>query len=840
MSCNDTGKSPCSCCKLPTPATPAVVENRPGMSSLSYRVGTYDAFRQAMFHAISQRPDLESWMVRTSDDYGIALIEMWAYLADILTFYQERIANEAYLRTALLPESVTRLAALLDYRLVPGVAASTYLAFTLEKDKEVQIPLGIRVQSVPGQSEKPQKFETVQDIAARADINRLKIYPQPQSHNPLEKGNPVGNGTSGYLDLKAFAALSPGDQFVIFSKSVSGIFSTEDKEVIGFKQYGGLTALVWKPEIQSSDMNLENSYAYKFVQKYRLFGHNAPKRYLHSYPDKNGEMKWIWVNEGESADEEIGRPEYTFEIPPDNAKRLNLDAVYDDLKKGTEILICPNRSFALVTIITEVRQVSESYGPMSATVSEITIKSPITDKINLREAEIYKLDGKISFFNYCYPDNIAGNSFYLPTNQAEKIELNRALIIGDENGMPQLATVTGVGSIANHGLKSITIDEELSPPLDSKTAFIYGNVAQATHGETVKDEVLGDGDASIGLQSFPISNSPVTFVHQAKSPHGAANTLLIRVDGILWHEANNLYGHFGNERIYTSEINSEGKTQIRFGDGQNGARLSSGNGNVTATYRKGSGREGNVKANTLKTLLDRPLGLKSVINPIAAEGGDNQEGLEDARKNAPNTVRTFERIVSLRDFEDAAREFKGVAKARSNSYWDGEEQAVILTVAGVDDADMDPILQELVGYLNVRRDRNRKLRVKVRRKMPLQMMVEIKSGSDFLHKDVQTAVTNALKEHLAFENLNLGQSIHLSDLYLAIQCVAGVVAARIIMLQFKDLSYSEQKKRLATFHTANGVGIPDSVQSHLYISSEELIAVENPETDIIVNLWSGQ
>jgi uncharacterized phage protein gp47/JayE len=817
-----------------------MVNNRPGLASISYRVGTYGAFRQAMIHAISRFPELSTWAVRTSDDHGIAWIEMWAYLADILTFYQERIANEAYLRTAILPESAMRLAALLDYRLVPGVAASTYLAFMLEKDKEVKIPSGLRVQSVPGQGEKPQKFETVQSIFARADINRLRIYPYSKSHNPFEKGNPVGNGTIGYLDPGSKAALSPGDMFVILSKSVSGIFSIEDKEVVGFKQDDGLTALVWKPEIQTSDMYFDNSHAFKFVQKYRLFGHNAPNRYLHSYPDNNGDVKWIWVKEGDPANNEIGKPEYTFKIS--SGRKLNLDAVYDDLKKGTEILISvndPNGTVALVTWITDVRQVSVSYGPMSAAVSEITINDPITG--DLREIEIYKLDGEISFLSYCYPDNITGKSFCLPSNQAEKIDLNRVLIIGDKDKATKFVTVTGIGSVVDKGLRSISIDWEISPSLDSKTAFIYGNIAGATHGETVNDEVLGDGDASADLQSFQISKFPVTFVHQAKAPLGAANTLQIRVDGILWHEASSFYGRAANERIYTSEIDAEGKTVVRFGDGQNGARLPSGSGNVTATYRKGSGKEGIVKANTLKTLLDRPLGLKSVINPFEAEGGDDREGLEDVRKNAPNTVRTFDRIVSLRDFEDAAREFKGyVAKAKSTWYWDGEEQAVLLTVAGVHDKDPSPFLPELIDYLNVRRDRNRKLRVSACRKMPVQMILEIFADSDYLDKDVRMAVTRALNDHLAFENLNLGQSIHLSDLYQAIQSVAGVVASHITMLQFKGLSDSELKKRLATFKMENGISVWDSVQNHLYISSEELIVVENPDADIVVNIWSGQ
>ena len=90
-------------------------------------------------------------------------------MADVLAFYQERIANEAFLRTATERRSVLELAALLGYELAPGVAADTWLAFTLQDAPgapakaplPVTIPAGTRAQSVPGPDETPQTFETV-------------------------------------------------------------------------------------------------------------------------------------------------------------------------------------------------------------------------------------------------------------------------------------------------------------------------------------------------------------------------------------------------------------------------------------------------------------------------------------------------------------------------------------------------------------------------------------------------------------------------------------------------------------------------------------------------------
>ena len=57
-------------------------------------------------------------------DLGLQVLEWWAYLADILTFYNERYANENYLRTATRDESVADLVALLGYRPAPGLAAT--------------------------------------------------------------------------------------------------------------------------------------------------------------------------------------------------------------------------------------------------------------------------------------------------------------------------------------------------------------------------------------------------------------------------------------------------------------------------------------------------------------------------------------------------------------------------------------------------------------------------------------------------------------------------------------------------------------------------------------------
>ncbi|MDT8320734.1 MAG: putative baseplate assembly protein [Xanthomonadales bacterium] len=176
----------CGCCEGTAPATPVEPANRPGLGRLAYRVGTHSRFLDSMLSRLSSAdlPQLRQLSVRDPADSGIALLDACATLADVLTFYQERIANEGYLGTAIHRRSIMELANLTGYRLRPGVAASVYLAYTLEDsfDDEARIPAGSSVQSIPAPGEDSQTFETAEDLTARAGWNTLKPrLNQPQT-----------------------------------------------------------------------------------------------------------------------------------------------------------------------------------------------------------------------------------------------------------------------------------------------------------------------------------------------------------------------------------------------------------------------------------------------------------------------------------------------------------------------------------------------------------------------------------------------------------------------------------------------------------------------------------
>jgi hypothetical protein len=92
----------CGCCSGVSAATPVLLENRPGLSAIAYRVGRHGDFFDSMIAGLTDvdRPRLAKLGTRDPDDFSIALLDAWAVTSDVLAFYNERLANESYLRTA--------------------------------------------------------------------------------------------------------------------------------------------------------------------------------------------------------------------------------------------------------------------------------------------------------------------------------------------------------------------------------------------------------------------------------------------------------------------------------------------------------------------------------------------------------------------------------------------------------------------------------------------------------------------------------------------------------------------------------------------------------------------
>ncbi len=231
--------------------TPIQIINRPGLSELKYRIGKYSSFFESMVARLNQAcagdtadctdeiaafPLRERFRTRSPSDPSIALLDAWATVADVLTFYQERIANEGYLGTAVQHRSLHEIASLIGYRPRRGLSSSVILAFDVENPPTqsqviranetlpkggVLIPKGTAVESTPapGTAEEPQTFETSDNFVAFQAWNDIRLrQTQPQcitslNVHALEKlyleGTGLGLKVNDYLFITLTDLLHP-------------------------------------------------------------------------------------------------------------------------------------------------------------------------------------------------------------------------------------------------------------------------------------------------------------------------------------------------------------------------------------------------------------------------------------------------------------------------------------------------------------------------------------------------------------------------------------------------------------------------------------------------------
>lgn len=548
-------------------------------------------------------------------------------------------------------------------------------------------------------------------------------------------------------------------------------------------------------------------------------------------------------------------------FPPPSA--VALDATYDRIKPGSWVVIDrpeidANLHATASRVVTyhrveDVRLAGMDTGTgFAAKVTLLTLKPQWLSDVDeqaagngagairrllqatpiLRDTIVYAQSEPLALAEEPLDADVAGDTVDLH-EVLDGFEAGRWLIVSGER--TDVAGVSGVtaselvmlagvsqGTDAGFGASDVSVDlgklhtqlkfaEPLAYRYNAATVTIYGNVANATHGQTV-GEVLGDGDGSVAFQSMALRQAPLTLV-SAPTAEGAASTLVTRVNDIAWHETDSLAAAGPRERLFMTRTDEADKTALVFGNGVHGARLPTGVANVKATYRYGIGKAGNVKASQISQLATHPLGLQGVINPIAASGGADRDDVEAGRSNAPLALMALDRLVSVRDYADFGRTYAGIGKTSAARLSDGRRQLVHLTVAGVDDI---PILQtsdlyrNLVASLEAYGDPHLPVHVCTRKVRLLVLSAAIALRPDYAFESVEPKIRAALLEHFGFATRDLGRSAFLSEAVAVVHRVKGVAYA--YFRAFDSIAEDADAETL--------VGLGDSLKVHRHVLAQ--------------------
>lgn len=889
LSCNGTSDCLCGCCSGISVQTPQGESNPPGLPVIAYRTGTWATFKQSMLARLSSAdyPALAALKTRDDDDFSIALLDASSAMLDILTFYQERLANENYLRTATQLQSLTELARLIGYQPAPGVASSVYLSFMLQaatglpsdpSTTAITIPKGTQVQSVPAQGQTPQMFETSDDILAKADWNKLAV----QTGGPWA---PQTDDLAVYLQGTA-TQLQPGDAILVVGderlppNSSSPRWDIRLVTGVAADSIKNRTYVTWSEGLGDAAAGVapasHNPKVYALRQKAALFGYNAinPRMLTHRIQTQLGGL--------------LSGSEWTFGISSadgDLASQslVDLDSVYSKLAVGGWLaLIHPDSNtsrspagFVTLYLIQSVTSISRSDYGTSAKITRVATDtaanlseyygdtrstSVLTQSEELAPAEqplSFPLYGAFIDLQEIRPDLAAvqalavyGKSQKLSVNAAAapllfkpddesgdlKLQPNdvvtilqpvhlpkhsdgsipdwttftdkrklRVLDAGGRTGtlfaavadftlvpasdkdpvIQEFALVSSVTLVTkDYPHTRIHLKSELLNCYDRTATTVNANVGLATQGMSVS-EILGGGSAATPNQPFSLKQVPLTFI-QSPTPTGRLTTLKVTANGIAWQEVPSLYQQPPSAQVFATLNQPGGNTDILFGDGVEGSTLPTGQNNIQANYRIGCGLSGNVAAGSITTLMDRPLGVSGVNNPQAAAGGQDPQSVDDIRANAPLSVLTLGRAVSITDYQNYAQSFAGIAKAYAIWIPSGPGRGVFITVAAAGGSALprgNPMLDNLITSLHSYGNPLIPIHVQSFLETLFSLSADIKCDPAYDAEAVKANVLQQLRQKYSFSARTFGQGVSADEVDAFVQAVPGVIAVNVTKLK---------------------------------------------------------
>jgi predicted phage baseplate assembly protein len=737
-------------------AFPPAADISPGLDTIPRQIGSFGELRAALLSALGADEHaipFKQWTAREGTDLGLMLLELWAYLADILTFYDEVHAHEAYLGTARRRESLRKLVDLLGYRPSPAVAASVELALEAEGKLPVTVPKGTAFRTGEVDGGPPQIFELDGDETIHPLRNRWDVdAPRPTT---LEgAGATAGSDAVLLFDPRRSGKIEVGDLLYVTTGSVG---TAVVRSVSAVEEAKDGTGTAYRQVTLDGDLgSLPLSSALSDVQVYRPAQQTTPDTV-----------------------------DLTTSV---QSQSIYLAGVVRALRSGQVVIVevDGNRGAFVLTDVHEDRfTVTVSTSPETVTAmlsfTHIWVDSALTGSRG--DSSFTNANrGKMTIHHGLVR---VGSPTAMPADElgpGDAITLSgRVRTPREDPGGSRVALYDDDGQSlvidASVDFDAATITSSDTRPTLVVPVQAMGNLVTATRGETVSSEVLGSGDGQTASQSFTLKKKPLTYVPDTGSGSGRASTLTLWVDGVEWDEVDSFYGASADDTVYIVRLDEDGEATITFGDGERGRRLPTGTNNVVASYRHGAG-EAAPESGSIKQIARPAQGLKGVRQPEDGTPGSDAETAETIRSAAPRQATLLGRAVSLLDFQAVVAACNGVRATAVDWAWASRHQRAVVHVWHVG-SNQSTVKDRLQGVS----DPTTVFEVDEAQAVPIQLDLELEVHEDYVTSSVEAEVAAVLSDTetglLPPERIGIGRPFFFSALRAKVHEVAGVVAVRI-------------------------------------------------------------
>jgi hypothetical protein len=695
---------------------------------IDYLAKDYASFRRLMLDRLTLT--MPEWRERSPADIGIMLVELLAYKADHLSYYQDAIATEAYLGTARKRVSVRRHARLLDYFLYEGCNARAWVT--------------VRVTAPT----------TSQDFNPKTD-GILLSGPSPTLNRA---GTQMLTQVQGLLPLINLNMLRDRDRLRIQD-------AIRNAEVQVFETVEDVT--LYEP--------CNEICFYTWGQEENTLPAGSTRATL---KDTGGKLQQCLSSRMVLILEEYRHPDTGNQSAADPTHRHAVRLM--NVTPREDPLIAEAGNPKQKQRVVEIEWFAEDALPFDLCLSK-RINGKLYPDMSVIRGNVVLVD-----HGQTYPDQFAIAHQSIQPLEIQKSEVNRNPDFLDETKLNQVTQrdryrpylkhgpLTQQQYILNQNGKWILIDrtKPARAVFEWQTRDVYSGIAAKEYKaqeatRTNLDQKLREVRPCISLKEYNAQES-------------------------VWRYEPDLLNSERFARNFVVETEDDGRAYLRFGDNQLGKRPEVGT-YFKVTYRVGNGSVGNVGAEAIAHIVTNTDRIQSVRNPLPAQGGSEPESLDQVRLYAPHAFRVQQRAVTEADYAEIAQRHPEVQRAIANRRWTGSWYTIFLTIDRQGGRPLDETFKkELSRFLERFRMAGHDLKIEEPRFVPLHLAMKVIVSPGYFRNSVKQALLEAFSNRVlangqsgffAPDRLTFGQTIYLSQTIKTAVQVEGVLSVEVNRFQ---------------------------------------------------------
>ena len=395
---------------------------------------------------------------------------------------------------------------------------------------------------------------------------------------------------------------------------------------------------------------------------------------------------------------------------------------------------------------------------------------------------ILSLFAAIAEVLHYYVDNMARETFLPTARRYDSVVKHGALV--DYHARAAIAATVDV--TLSRSITGNSIGAKLTIPQGTLFTDSSGNswlsardVTWYSNVTTCKVPIVQhEKYTASALNNMIIPTGDRVIINLGTLPNGKyyeQGSMSLQIGGETWVLVDTFAKSKPTDKHFMVSVDEALNPYIMFGDGTFGKKPSAGAKITNVVFYLTNGTQGNVKSNTITSVpsvISSSITDATVSNAYDAGGGSNYENFTMLKEHIPLSVKTLGVAITKEDFESLAMLVDGVNKAKAD-YECGRKLTVYISPDGGAVASSE-LINKVYNLLSQRAPMTTWLKVKSAGKVQIILEMEVTGKKSYKTPEIQTQILTALYNAYSPEQVQIGGSVRLSDIYALIDNLSTV------------------------------------------------------------------